>query len=206
MKQLKLLFLLALVGSLAACSGTPKKSLFGDEGEAAQETSSSSEAETTDLGGLKPAEQGGSVEVIGANEGLNAEGQALDGQSLSDVEGQNLNPDALGKTYEPVIYFDYDQFSVNDDNLQTIKHYANILLDNPEQKIRLVGHTDERGTPEYNLALGERRAKAVAEAFMLYGVSNQRMEVITMGEEQPQVDGHDEAAWAKNRRVEMLAK
>ncbi len=112
----------------------------------------------------------------------------------------------MGKTIEPRIFFGFDQYNVDEEGLAIVKHYANILVDNPEETIKLIGHTDERGTPEYNLALGEKRAKAVEEAFMLYGVSSRRMEVITMGEEQPYIDGHYEEAWAKNRRVEIVIK
>lgn len=205
MKKLRLLFVLSAIFSLVACSGTPSK-----PGEDTQSISGAENGGTTtseqDLGGLKSDEsRSGNVEVIGASGAVGADGKALDGESLTEIKSEN-SQEPLGKIYKPVVYFDYDQFSVSDENLDTVKHYANILLDNPEQNIKLIGHTDERGTPEYNLALGERRAKAVAQAFMLFGVANKRIEIISLGEEQPAVDGHNESAWSKNRRVEMKAQ
>ena len=74
----------------------------------------------------------------------------------------------------------------------------------PDVKVKLEGHCDERGTREYNLALGERRAKAAAELLKVLGVDGSRISTVSYGEEKPLVDGHDEAAWAKNRRVEIL--
>jgi len=191
--------------SVVACSSTPKNASEADMDMATtQEQQSEDYAEKARLALEKANAEKAEVEVIQA--------QGLDGQALSseDMGAQDLpevnGGDALAQTFEPVIYFGYDQFIVDDISLETVKHYASILVDNPDEKIQLIGHTDERGTPEYNLALGERRAKAVAEAFMLYGVNTNRIEVISMGEEVPADLGHTEAAWAKNRRVEIKAQ
>lgn len=204
MQWLKGTLLSALALSVVACSSTPKNASDADMDMANSEQQTEDYAEKARLA-LEKADTGkADVEVLQA-EGMN--GQALGGEDmgaedLPEVTGQ----DAMTKTFEPVIYFGYDQFIVDDASLETVKHYAAILVDNPSEKIQLVGHTDERGTPEYNLALGERRAKAVAEAFMLYGVNTSRIAVVTMGEEVPVDFDHTEAAWAKNRRVEIKAQ
>ena len=140
-------------------------------------------------------EAGADVEPL-ASEDL-TETEKLRQKELSAFE------QAMGETYDPVIYFDYDQSALDDDSLATVKYFADILVDNPDEKIMLIGHTDERGSPEYNLALGERRAQAVAEAFMLYGVNQDRMEIVSMGEQAPEAEGQTEKAYALNRRVEI---
>lgn len=204
MHWLKGSLLSALALSVVACSSTPKNASDADMDMANSEQQTEDYAEKARLA-LEKADSGkADVEVLQAD-GVN--GQALTGEDmgaedLPEVTGK----DAMAKTFEPIIYFGYDQFIVDDASLETIKHYAAILVDNPSEKIQLVGHTDERGTPEYNLALGERRAKAVAEAFMLYGVNTNRIAVVTMGEEVPVDLDHTEDAWAKNRRVEIKAQ
>ncbi|KUJ72943.1 hypothetical protein AVO41_04000 [Thiomicrospira sp. WB1] len=144
-----------------------------------------------------------SVEVVAEESATElAEEDLTQGESLNKGE---LTPfeQAMGETYDPVIYFGYDQSQLDEASLATVQHFANILVDNPNERIKLIGHTDERGSQEYNLALGERRAQAVAEAFMLYGVSDERMEIISMGETEPAAEGQTEKAWALNRRVEI---
>ena len=182
---------------LSACGTAPKT------GTSSSESGVNSQSGAEGQAG-KGSEDALGVEVIGAgSEGL--EGQPV-GQALEEGDTTEVTGSELGQTFEPRIFFAYDQFDLDQQGLDTVKHYAAIMVDNVQETIRLVGHTDERGTPEYNLALGEKRAKAVEEAFMLYGVSSKRIEVVTMGEEQPLAEGHDEAAWAKNRRVEIEIK
>ena len=82
--------------------------------------------------------------------------------------------------------------------------HATYLANNKNRKIRLEGHADERGSREYNMALGQRRADAVRKASSALGVGNDRMETISFGEDKPKSTGHDEAAWAQNRRVEII--
>ena len=82
---------------------------------------------------------------------------------------------------------------------------AHLLVAHPAWKVRMEGNTDERGTREYNIGLGERRAQAVRRALMLQGVSDNQITTVSYGEERPAAEGHDEAAFAKNRRVEMVA-
>ncbi len=101
------------------------------------------------------------------------------------------------------IYFDFDKYAIQSKFQAVLANHARYLASNPNTMIRLEGHADERGTPEYNIALGEKRAKAVAQILMSYGVANSQIDVISYGEERPAVMGHNDEAWAKNRRVEI---
>ena len=103
-----------------------------------------------------------------------------------------------------VIYFEYDQDSVKAEYAALIQEHAKFLSNNRNRKIRLEGHADERGSREYNMALGQRRADAVRKATSVLGVSNDRMETVSFGEDKPKATGHDESAWAQNRRVEIV--
>ena len=102
-----------------------------------------------------------------------------------------------------VLYFSYDGSEIDEAATQAIIKHANFMRDNPSLSLRLEGHADERGTREYNLALGENRALAVKEVLGLYDL-NSRVEVISFGEETPLIQAHDESAWGKNRRVEFI--
>ncbi|GEM_PF-683812 len=132
------------------------------------------------------------------------EGQALGSEELPAEESKKSAQADTAMTFEPVIYFDYDNDTLSEDAVKTVQHYARMLVDDPMKRVRLLGHTDERGTPDYNLALGERRAKAVEQVMVVFGVNPDRIEVNSYGEEKPAVEGHNEAAWAKNRRVEIV--
>lgn len=102
-----------------------------------------------------------------------------------------------------VVYFDYDKSDVKSEYAPVVAAHAKYLASNPSLKVRLEGNTDERGSREYNIGLGERRAQAVRQALLLQGVSESQITTLSYGEERPAVDGHDEAAYAKNRRVEF---
>ena len=102
-----------------------------------------------------------------------------------------------------VLNFSYDGSEINEFATQEIIKHANFMRDNPSINLRLEGHADERGTREYNLALGENRALAVKEVLGLYDLSS-RVEVVSFGEESPVIQLHDENAWQQNRRVEFI--
>lgn len=102
-----------------------------------------------------------------------------------------------------VVYFDYDDASLSADARAILDSKIPILLANPSLSIRIAGHTDERGSDEYNLALGQRRAVAVKGYLSTRGVSSNRIEAVSYGEEQPVAEGSSEAAWSQNRRAEF---
>jgi peptidoglycan-associated lipoprotein len=103
-----------------------------------------------------------------------------------------------------IIYFDYDKDTVKGEYTEIVQAHARYLNENRGRKIRLEGHADERGSREYNMALGQRRGDAVRRAAAVLGVGNERMEIISFGEDKPRSSGHDEAAWSQNRRVEIV--
>ena len=101
------------------------------------------------------------------------------------------------------VYFAFDSSDLKSEARELLQEKAAILEDNPALKVIIEGHCDERGTQEYNLALGERRARAAYEFLILLGIDAQRLQIVSYGEERPAIDGHNEAAWAKNRRCEF---
>lgn len=102
-----------------------------------------------------------------------------------------------------VVYFDFDSFVVRDEFRGLIESHAKVLATQRAKRMVVEGHTDERGGREYNLALGQKRAEAVAKSLALLGASESQVEAVSYGKERPVSEGHDEAAWAKNRRAEL---
>jgi peptidoglycan-associated lipoprotein len=102
-----------------------------------------------------------------------------------------------------VFYFDFDKSDLKPEARDSLTYHAQRLKENASMRVRLEGHADERGTPEYNLALGERRAIAVQRYLQVQGVPASQMEVISYGEERPSAQGTGESNWSRNRRVEM---
>jgi peptidoglycan-associated lipoprotein len=103
-----------------------------------------------------------------------------------------------------VIYFDFDNAEIRPEYRPVLAAHAQYLATGPSMKVRLEGHADERGSREYNIGLGERRAQAVRRALMLQGTGDSQLVTVSYGEERPAESGSDEAAWAKNRRVELV--
>jgi peptidoglycan-associated lipoprotein len=103
-----------------------------------------------------------------------------------------------------IILFDFDSSAIRDEYRSLLEAHAEFLKSNPASKVILQGHADERGSREYNLALGQRRAESVFKALSLLGVAEGQMESVSLGEEKPIAEGHDEAAWQQNRRTEIL--
>jgi peptidoglycan-associated lipoprotein len=114
-----------------------------------------------------------------------------------------LNDPKAGRLAKRVIYFDYDSSSLHPDDQATVEAHAGYLAQHPQVRVILEGHTDERGSREYNLALGEHRASSVRKQFMALGANGNQIQSTSMGEERPADDGHDEAAYSRNRRVEI---
>lgn len=103
-----------------------------------------------------------------------------------------------------IIQFDFDSSAIRDEYRSLLEAHAEFLKSNPASKVILQGHADERGSREYNLALGQRRAESVFKAMSLLGVPEPQMEAVSLGEEKPIAEGHDEESWQQNRRTEIL--
>jgi peptidoglycan-associated lipoprotein len=119
-----------------------------------------------------------------------------------------VNVDELNNPNSPLakrsIFFDFDSYTVSDQYQSLLQAHAQYLKAHPERHVLLQGNTDERGTSEYNLALGQRRAEAVRRALTLMGVPDSQLEAVSLGKEKPVALGHDEASWAQNRRVDIV--
>lgn len=124
------------------------------------------------------------------------------------VSGDALDVSSLNDPNSPlsqrVMYFDLDSSQIKDEDREIITVHAEFLAAHPEITVVLEGHADERGSREYNVALGEKRAKAVKQLMTLQGVTENQIQVISFGEERPVALGHEEDAWRLNRRVEIL--
>jgi peptidoglycan-associated lipoprotein len=142
----------------------------------------------------------------GINTGMGTTGTSTTPESTTGTGLPNANLESLQwvalEGARPV-YFDYDSSALRGDAIETLKENARIMKETPNQRIQIEGHCDERGTQEYNLALGERRALAVREFLINLGVSGDRLLTVSYGEEKPAEDGHDESAWRMNRRAEF---
>ena len=103
-----------------------------------------------------------------------------------------------------VIYFEFDQSDIRSEFNDMLAAHGRYLASNPNSRLRLEGHADERGSREYNIGLGERRAQAVRRVLLLQGAGSDQLSTVSFGEERPAMSGSDEEAWAMNRRVELV--
>ena len=123
----------------------------------------------------------------------------------SQVASVDLTKSAAAAAGESgrVVYFDFDSFVVKDEYRPIVESHAKAMVVDKQRRMVVEGHADERGSREYNLALGQKRAEAVVRSLSLLGVGPNQVEAVSFGEERPAVQGSDEAAWAKNRRAEL---
>jgi len=182
--SLKQLFLVAFLGmTLVGCSSTP------------EEGSSDTSQPITD-------EQVAEAKVAAEDKGVDTENMEKD---VKEAQAAGMSADdLLAKLQGRVVNFDFDRSEVKADFYEVIKMNADYMSVNTSATVTIQGHCDERGTKEYNLALGERRAEAVKNALIAEGVSPSRINTISFGEENPVDNGHNEAAWMKNRRAEFV--
>lgn len=204
----KSLLATALLGlALTGCS-----TLKGNSAKKADDAATST-TQQADAG-----KTGAQTETGAVDTGVTLNGQALADQTPADKAAADKAAaeaaaraakdksfqDALAKLKVRTVYFDYDQSSLMDSDLAVLNAHATYLAKHADARVKLEGHADERGTPEYNMALGERRANAVALFLKTAGVKSSQLEVVSYGEEKPAFEGSDEESWARNRRVELI--
>jgi len=146
--------------------------------------------------------------IISSCSSMNVTEEVVYDGGVSSVEAKiqeeyNLDYQTKAIFTNATVYFEFDKFNLNSKSLQTLKSAVVAMQDNPSIKITISGHADERGTREYNLALGQRRAEAVRDYFAVNGISNNRIKVKSYGEEKPLSNGSDESSYSKNRRAEI---
>ena len=166
-----------LIAGAALLAGCPKKHNVIDSPNAGSQVSGSTQGE-----------------------GASTSSSAMNGDA--GTQGGGMGADA--PFARKVIYFDFDKSEIKPEFAAVVAAHARNLSSHPNMHIKLEGNTDERGTREYNIGLGERRAQAVRRALMLLGVAESQLTTVSFGAERPAVEGDDEAAWAQNRRVELV--
>jgi len=125
------------------------------------------------------------------------------GSGYGDLSVESLN-DPNSPLSQRVIYFEYDSSEVASQDRPLVEAHAAFLAANPEIKVAVEGHADERGAREYNIGLGDQRSQSVRRMMEFQGVSPTQISTVSFGEEKPAVEGHDESAWSMNRRVELV--
>jgi peptidoglycan-associated lipoprotein len=174
MQHFKSLAFIVTSAALLAACKTPVK--LNDTPVAERSTSSSTAAPAANDRDIRPVETGAT-------------------DPLNDPRGVLANRS---------VYFDFDSYTVRDDAKPVVANHSGYLTKNTSRKVLIQGNTDERGGTEYNLALGQKRAEAVRRSMNSLGVSDSQMEAVSLGEEKPKATGSDEAAWAENRRADIV--
>ena len=150
-----------------------------------------------------PVESRSGAQVVPGNQ--NAARDAANSQTrVAPVTASGGDMAGLGNIPR-VVYFDFDSYVVKDEFRPVVEANARVLTTQPARKMAVQGHTDDRGSSEYNLALGQRRAEAVVKSLTLMGVKPTQLEATSFGKERPAMQGENEEAWAKNRRAELMA-
>lgn len=144
---------------------------------------------------------GAGAETAGAGA---AGANAAAGEGVAAGGGEDAAGPQEGTLAKRIIYFDFDNSEIKGEGTDIVAAHARYLASHANVHVRLEGHTDERGSREYNIGLGERRAQSVRRALLLQGAADAQITTVSYGAERPAAAGHDEAAWAKNRRVEIV--
>lgn len=177
---------------LAGCATAPEQEAGGPGPESGEGAGAAGKD------GAPAAGEGGGAEARGLGEGTTAEGEALEaGDAGAAAEKDSGRPEKYR------VFFDFDSSDIRPEARKLLKKHAEYLKAHPGIEVLLEGHADERGSREYNLGLGERRAKSVRQLLEVNGVAARRLEVISYGEERPLREGDTEEAYAKNRRVRI---
>ncbi|MDK1289987.1 peptidoglycan-associated lipoprotein Pal [Pseudoalteromonas umbrosa] len=145
----------------------------------------------------------------GDSQQTNASSNSNDKVDVNTIDRQKTAEEKLQEKYEAlrqeqIVYFDFDRSTVRSEYVELLQAHADFLVKNPSVKVLVEGHADERGTPEYNIALGESRGKSVAKYLESLGVSESQISVVSYGEEKPMVKSRTEEAFAKNRRAVLV--
>jgi peptidoglycan-associated lipoprotein len=179
MASIRIFAITAAVLILAGCSGSGSAA---KDGAGAQGSGDGGPDASSSGMGADGLAQGGAM------------GGGMDGMDAMATEARDIR----------VIYFGYDESEVDADSVSVLEAHGDYLASNPNLTVRLEGHGDERGSREYNIGLGERRAQSVRQVLLLQGVGSVQLSTVSYGEERPAVLGSDEEAWSLNRRVELV--
>jgi peptidoglycan-associated lipoprotein len=188
MKPVSLLLVIGVAAAVAACPSNPQPQT------APQPNADSAAA----------AERARQDSIAEAERRANEEAERIRRQREADsIAALGRASEEVRSTLAMMIHFDLDQSRIRPDDMGTLDQKVSILQANPDLRIRIGGHCDERGSDEYNLALGNRRAQSAKQYLVSHGIDASRIETQSWGEERPLIDGHDESAWSQNRRDEF---
>jgi peptidoglycan-associated lipoprotein len=189
----RILLPLLMLGLLGGCETLG----LGDEDKAAIEDRNAAQA------AKKPGTAAKGTETAGIGAGT-VSGKTLDGKTLDQPTGADPRKDPASPLSKRSIYFDFDSYVVKDEYRPVIEAHAGYLAKRSNARIIIQGNADERGSREYNLALGQKRAEAVRRAFAVLGTKDAQMEAISFGEEKPRSAGTTEQDYAENRRADIV--
>jgi peptidoglycan-associated lipoprotein len=175
---------------VTACATTQEEMISGD----GEPIDGQSQTGIVDDGTISGADATG---LDGADGG---DGTAI----VGDMDAISMLEQTEGALANRTIYFEFDSAKLSSESIQILETHGNFIAGNGEVSVRLEGHADERGSREYNIALGDRRAQSVRRVLLFQGASVDQVETVSYGEEQPLMSGHTEEAWSKNRRVELI--
>lgn len=175
---------------VTACATTQEEMISGD----GEPIDGQSQTGIVDDGTISGADATG---LDGADGG---DGTAI----VGDMDAVSMLEQTEGALANRIIYFEFDSAKLSSESIQILETHGNFIAGNGEVSVRLEGHADERGSREYNIALGDRRAQSVRRVLLFQGASVDQVETVSYGEEQPLMSGHTEEAWSKNRRVELI--
>lgn len=205
-KKVLLALSLALTLGVTGCASLKGKQTTLEDSknaadQAAIDASKNANANNAETSGLNSKDGLNSSDLAGGADSANGQDAAnANGSKGKNANGEVTMADLLNVR---LVHFDYDSADLSNADFQTLQAHAQYLNQNPAAKVLLAGHADERGTREYNMALGERRANAVQAFLNSNGVKSSQLDTVSYGKEKPSNDGHDEASWAENRRVEI---
>jgi len=179
---------------VSSCASTQEEVIIEDG--APEDGQSQTETGIVDDG------SGSGADATGLDGTDSGDGSAIDdGMPMTAVEMLEKDDGALSNR---TIYFEFDSAKLTSESIEILETHGNFIAGHGEVSVRLEGHADERGSREYNIALGDRRAQSVRRVLMFQGASSDQVETVSYGEEQPIMSGHDEESWDKNRRVELI--
>ena len=190
-----------IVTGLVGCKSAVKL----DEGAPVESRDAASAAATAAANAANAASRAGSTGQSGLD-GRSGPGAGSAGSAGANATAGNRDPlkDANSPLAKRSIYFDYDSYVVRDEYRSTIDAHARYLTGERSRRVIVQGNTDERGSREYNLALGQKRAEAVRRSLTALGVPDAQVEAVSLGEEKPRATGQDEASFAENRRADLV--
>ena len=144
----------------------------------------------------------GGADATGISDGMTGDGTSIVDDAPMDAIA--MLEQTEGALASRTIYFEFDSAKLSSESIQILETHGSFIAGNGTVSVRLEGHADERGSREYNIALGDRRAQSVRRVLLFQGASSDQLDTVSYGEEQPAVLGHTEEAWSKNRRVELI--